>query len=115
MSKSQCGNCERVWEDDKLEDVVGHVESRMEPGDTYPSGECRDCGALCTPVEEARPQPITVDYEMLNEQRATLCDVLDVMKRNDCTTEDQDGALTGIEFFLAEIIHQRPFPEPAGA
>ncbi len=48
MAASRCGDCRTVWPDDQLREIH-NLTDRMEPGDTYPSGECPGCGALCTP------------------------------------------------------------------
>ena len=48
MNTSRCGDCLQVWPDEQLEEIH-NLTDRMEAGDTYPSGECPACGALCTP------------------------------------------------------------------
>lgn len=52
-SQSRCGNCGKVCNDRDLLPLgeIHHLFERLAPGDTFPSGECRDCGALCTPFD----------------------------------------------------------------
>ena len=54
---------------------------------------------------------ITVNYELLRQQYDGFMEVLGMCESNDITTEEVDGHLSGIEMLIAEIIHQRPFPE----
>jgi hypothetical protein len=48
--KHMCGNCGRKFDEDSLLEPK-HLWQRLLPGDTFPSGECPKCGALCYPVE----------------------------------------------------------------
>lgn len=43
-----CANCERIWKLTELKEIADFW-ARVEPGETVPSGECPDCGALCYP------------------------------------------------------------------
>ena len=49
MAYHRCANCETIWPESEIEPVVGHLEQRLLPGDTVPSGECRECGAVVHP------------------------------------------------------------------
>ena len=45
----RCGNCGAVHTDKTLIPLVEvqRLAERLDPGSTVPSGECRECGALC--------------------------------------------------------------------
>lgn len=43
---NRCADCERLWLTDELERVEDFWD-RVDPGQTMPSGQCPDCGALC--------------------------------------------------------------------
>lgn len=47
----ECQNCGKLWTEEQLNEVE-NLEQRVAPGDTVPTGECPECGAVCQPVEE---------------------------------------------------------------
>ncbi len=53
-----CQNCRKTWRDDQLAEITHGFWERVSPGDIMPSGECPDCGSLCTPIQ--KPIPVTV-------------------------------------------------------
>ena len=59
VANNVCQNCRKTWRDDQLEEIgSGGFWERVQPGDIMPSGECPDCGSLCTPIQ--KPIPVTV-------------------------------------------------------
>lgn len=61
MSASRCQNCE--WEGDDDDTLpVKHLLQRVSPGESFPTGECPECGALCEPADEREP----TDDELYN-------------------------------------------------
>lgn len=46
----RCDNCGKVHTDETLK-IAKHLGERVEPGGVMPSGECKECGALCYPIE----------------------------------------------------------------
>lgn len=46
----RCDNCGKVHVNEMLK-IAKHLGERVEPGGFMPSGECRECGALCYPIE----------------------------------------------------------------
>lgn len=62
--KARCDNCGTVWDADDLK-PVRDIWSRVEPGDTFPAGECpeENCRALCFPIHNGDPS------KPRNEQR----------------------------------------------
>jgi hypothetical protein len=51
-----CQNCDARYTQDEL-DRIDDVHERILPGDTMPSGQCPECGAVCFPIT---PSPIAV-------------------------------------------------------
>lgn len=49
MSKHKCDNCSKVFEDDQIRELwdTPDLHERLDPGGEVPSGECKECGALC--------------------------------------------------------------------
>jgi len=47
--KHECDNCGRAWSEGELKEPRDLVQ-RLDPGGTFPSGECPKCGALCYPM-----------------------------------------------------------------
>lgn len=45
-----CDNCSAVWETGTTNEITNY-QSRVEPGETVPSGECPACGSLTYPGE----------------------------------------------------------------
>jgi len=48
-TRHRCQNCEREWPTRDLRPIED-FELRVAAGEPCPSGECRDCGALCQPL-----------------------------------------------------------------
>lgn len=46
----KCQNCDAIHGEDDLKPIKNYDE-RVAPGETVPSGECPECGALCHPYE----------------------------------------------------------------
>lgn len=53
---SSCQNCGKTWDDSQLVEAR-RLWERVSPGEPMPSGECPACGALCHPIEKAKPEP----------------------------------------------------------
>lgn len=54
LDVARCGCCD--WQGPASAcESIRDFWSRVEPGDTVPSGDCPECGAFCFPVPEARP------------------------------------------------------------
>lgn len=47
----KCDNCGVIYEAETDLVEIRHFWERVTPGNTMPSGECPECGALCYPVE----------------------------------------------------------------
>jgi hypothetical protein len=52
----QCGNCDRIWDENEVITPIPNLESRVSPGEPMPYGECpgpgeESCGALCHEYE----------------------------------------------------------------
>jgi hypothetical protein len=73
----QCENCERVAERDDLPSAL-LISERMEPGDTYTDVECRECGALCFPVEDPEPQPRELTTTVFSETE--MLEILEIAR-----------------------------------
>lgn len=43
---SECQNCGQCWKESELKEIEDYYV-RILPGETVPSGECPECGALC--------------------------------------------------------------------
>jgi hypothetical protein len=46
-----CANCDWTGQEDEC-NIPKRLWERMAPGDTYPAGECPECGALAFLIEE---------------------------------------------------------------
>lgn len=80
---SECQNCGRQWPEDQL-NPIKDIEQRISPGESVPSGECPECGALC----QEKPTSIFVDKPVSTKRTAQF--FLDEPMRNWCNV----GALT---------------------
>lgn len=80
--KHVCDNCGKKWD---LIDIVfvDDLQERVDPGGTMPSGECRDCGALCYPEKSKPKQPtncrlLTVeDFKGIGVDFTSLASIVD--------------------------------------
>lgn len=79
--KCSCPNCDWSGDTSELDPVGIDVFQRMEPGDTFPNGECPECEALVSiaePLRDAAPDLLSA-LEMLLESA-------------ECLKEDSDSA-----------------------
>ncbi len=109
-----CANCGRTFTEEEDLAEISDLWGRVLPGDTMPSGECPDCGALCYPADaeeengresqpagERQPQTVgNVDRELLERQAAILGRIVD---GNDPTKEER-SCLEGVWEFLHTIL-----------
>jgi len=107
----RCDSCGRVFGEEEDLAEISDLWGRVLPGDTMPSGECPQCGALCYPADaesdQAResqpagePQPQTVgnvDRELLERQAAILGRIVD----GEHPTEEERSCVEG----LWELVH----------
>ena len=110
--KNQCGDCEKVWEDAELAEIH-NLTQRMEPGDTYPSGECPDCGALCTPYEGPKLYYVQgKDWDDVEESYTDIgkvCELIENFASNEieaenATVTDSDGT----RYLIDVTVHLVP-------
>lgn len=47
----ECDNCGECWTENNLHEIDDYFQ-RVESGGVVPSGQCRECGALCYPFED---------------------------------------------------------------
>ena len=103
-----CANCSRTFTEEEDLAEISDLWGRVLPGDTMPSGECRQCGALCYPADaeqenvgERQPQTVgNVDRELLERQAAILGRIVD----GDHPTEEERSCLEGVWEFLHRIL-----------
>jgi hypothetical protein len=58
VANNVCQNCRKEWREDQLEEITHGIWERVSPGELMPSGQCPDCGSLCTPIQ--KPIPVIV-------------------------------------------------------
>ena len=54
----ECSGCGKTWPEEQIKEDIEDFEQRVAPGEIVPSGECPECGSLCHPVDEAKPDEI---------------------------------------------------------
>ncbi len=57
----RCDNCGKVHANETLK-IAKHLGERIDPGGVMPSGECKECGALCYPIEPDPDWHIVTGY-----------------------------------------------------
>lgn len=79
--KCSCPNCEWSGDTSELDPVGIEVFQRMEPGDTFPNGECPECEALVSiaePLRDAAPDMLAVldqivkDFNEFDEEQPSI-------------------------------------------
>ena len=84
--KCTCPNCDWSGETSELDPVGIEVFQRIEPGDTFPNGECPECESLVSiaePLRDAAPDLLAV-----------LCEVRDIGVLS-CCCERPNGKCCG--------------------
>ena len=74
--KCTCPNCDWSGETSELDPVGIEVFQRIEPGDTFPNGECPECESLVSiaePLRDAAPELLAALTEL--SMAATMSDL----------------------------------------
>lgn len=92
--KCTCQNCDWSGETSDLDPVGIEVFQRIEPGDTFPNGECPECEALVSiaePLRDAAPELLAALTEL--SRAATMTDL--AFNQANVWAKELIGRLTG--------------------
>jgi hypothetical protein len=72
-----CQNCGKKWTEEQLEEITHGFWERVSPGEVCPSGECPECGALCTPEDSSATKELldvisSLVFDMLESHEEEL-------------------------------------------
>jgi hypothetical protein len=73
--KCSCPNCDWSGDTSELDPVGIEVFQRIEPGDTFPNGECPECEALVSiaePLRDAAPDLLAACETVVNDCNSIL-------------------------------------------